>query len=252
MFSAEVDHQRAPYSLGFRPGSAAQCGAARRLARVGPGEVGRPWAVLPRLEPFEAGHQSGWCCRAVVAAPAHDNTCRRLPRPYPWRATYTYLSPRASLGRSSHKEPVLLDGPAGRLAPRREPELVQDMADVRIDRARRQDQRSRDAAVGEPLGDQAGHLPLTRAECPACRWAGDRCDELLGFAHAQLAADRTRQRGLIQSSSGANVSELGRVAGAAWRVGVGGLAPLPALTWSERSALAMGRRARHGDMTPVG
>ena len=43
---------------------------------------------------------------------------------------------------------------------RREVELPEDRADVRLDRLRRHVQLGRDPAVGSPLGEQGQHLEL--------------------------------------------------------------------------------------------
>src|SRR5690348_15978056 len=64
---------------------------------------------------------------------------------------------------------VLAADPGGELGSRGEPELAEDVLDVRIDRSLGQDQLFGDLPVPEALGHQLGDLPLP----PGQRVGGD-------------------------------------------------------------------------------
>src|SRR5262249_56052319 len=78
------------------------------------------------------------------------------PSRRPWGAT-------SAQTRRPSRISALLD-PTGELGARVDPELVEHVGDVRLDRAVRDEQSDRNLAVSEPLGDQPSDLQLAPAE----------------------------------------------------------------------------------------
>src|ERR1700728_3448667 len=88
--------------------------------------------------------------------------------------------------------PAVLADPAGEPCRRGEPQLGEDVLDVRVDRALGEVEPPGDLPVAEAVGDQAGDLPLAPGERPrlAARLAAPRAATSVAAPAAGRGAGR--------------------------------------------------------------